>query len=266
MTEKEGNTTVIENQLVRVSEAAIGGEVVNSVDARELHSFLEVGQDYSTWIKSRIEQYGFTQGIDFIQFHNFVESNSKARVEYTLSLDMAKEVSMVERNEKGKQARKYFIAMERKAKGISVDSRRPEQLDLGYIALGYLKKHLSMSDVSYLGCAKKLHDDLGVSTAMLPQYVENVRLTFSATDLINKNNIQRNGKKLSAVAFNKMLLSAGYLEEKERASTKGTKKFKALTDLGLQYGTNDVSPNNPREIQAHYFEDTFVELFGRVEA
>lgn len=102
------------NELIKVTKQTVGHEEVNAVDARELHAFLESKQDFSTWIKGRIEQYGFIQGIDFIQYHNFVESNSRARIDYIISLDMAKELSMVERNEKGKQARQYFIECERR--------------------------------------------------------------------------------------------------------------------------------------------------------
>lgn len=104
------------NQLIKIETKTIGNEEINAINARELHSFLESRQDFSTWIKSRIEQYGFSQDTDFVQFHNFVESNSKARIEYVISIDMAKELSMVERNEKGKEARKYFIECERMAK------------------------------------------------------------------------------------------------------------------------------------------------------
>jgi phage anti-repressor protein len=102
------------NELITITQTKIGTEEVNAVDARELWVFLESKQDFSTWTKNRIEQYGFVQGVDFIQFHNFVESDSRARIEYTLSLDMAKELSMVERNAKGKQARQYFIECERR--------------------------------------------------------------------------------------------------------------------------------------------------------
>lgn len=115
------------SQLIKVEVKTIGNDEVNSVDARELHSFLESRQDFSTWIKSRIEQYDFSQDTDFIQFHNFVESNSKARIDYIISIDMAKELSMVERNDKGKQARKYFIECERIAK----EKSKPKQ-DLGF--------------------------------------------------------------------------------------------------------------------------------------
>lgn len=106
------------NQLIKIETKTIGNEEVNAINARELHSFLESKQEFATWIKNRITQYDFTEGIDFIRFDNSVKAentyiNTK---EYIISIDMAKELSMVERNDKGRQARKYFIECERIAK------------------------------------------------------------------------------------------------------------------------------------------------------
>jgi len=92
-----------------------------TVAARELHIFLESKQEFTTWIKSRILTYGFTQDVDFIEFDKLVNSSSKARIEFHLTLDMAKELSMVERNDKGKQARKYFIECEKITKNQLVN-------------------------------------------------------------------------------------------------------------------------------------------------
>lgn len=136
---------------------------------------------------------------------------------------------------------------------------KEEHLNLGYVALGHLKKQLSMSDISYLGCASKLHKSLGISTDMLPEYVENVRVTFSATDLLKKNKCG-----IGVRAFNKLMIEYGYLEIKTRTSTKHKdkiKKFNSLTDAGLVYGQNNSSPSNPNEVQPRYFEDTFMEIF-----
>lgn len=86
--------------------------------ARELHDFLESKQEFANWIKNRIKQYGFVENQDFEVFDNFVRNPQGGRpaVEYALSIDMAKELSMVENNEKGRIARKYFIACEDKLK------------------------------------------------------------------------------------------------------------------------------------------------------
>ncbi|WP_051959892.1 antA/AntB antirepressor family protein [Sphingobacterium sp. ML3W] len=85
------------------------------VSARELHEFLESKRDFSTWIKQRIQKYGFVENDDFSRFTQKVEANNATSIEYALTLDTAKELAMVEANDKGRQARKYFIACERRA-------------------------------------------------------------------------------------------------------------------------------------------------------
>ncbi len=101
-------------ELIKISE--YNGK--RAVNARELHQFLESKQDFSTWIKARIEKYGFAEKQDFEVFNNFVENPQGGRpsIEYALSVDMAKELSMVENNEKGRLARKYFIECEKIAR------------------------------------------------------------------------------------------------------------------------------------------------------
>lgn len=94
-------------ELIKISEQ--NGK--QAVSARELHSFLESKQDFSTWIKARIEKYGFVDNIDFT-LHKFMEGKVWKH-EYVLTVDCAKEIAMVEGNEKGKEARKYFIEVER---------------------------------------------------------------------------------------------------------------------------------------------------------
>jgi len=101
------------NQLITITEN-YGNKAVS---ARELHTFLESKQEFANWIKNRIDEYQFVENEDFVCLTN-LSSKGKGghnKKEYAITLDMAKELSMVEKNEKGKQARKYFIAVEKKA-------------------------------------------------------------------------------------------------------------------------------------------------------
>ena len=101
------NTT---NELIPISD----NNGKKAVNARDLHAFLESKRDFSTWIKDRIKSYYFIEGVDYQSFTEIVEREIGAttRIEYALSISMAKELSMIENNERGKQARKYFIACE----------------------------------------------------------------------------------------------------------------------------------------------------------
>ena len=103
------------NELIKLQPQTINGNAIETVSARELHSFLESKQDFSTWIKNRIEKYEFVENQDFIKLHKKMELSKTGQVaiEYYVSVSMAKELAMVENNEKGSQAHKYFIECEK---------------------------------------------------------------------------------------------------------------------------------------------------------
>lgn len=107
----------------------VAGQAQQTVNARELHAFLEVQTRFNDWIKNRVDEYGFIENQDFITFtENLV--NGGRRIEYALSLDMAKELSMVERNAQGKQARQYFIDCEKRLSGSLIPQTFSEALRL----------------------------------------------------------------------------------------------------------------------------------------
>lgn len=89
-----------------------------TVSARDLHQFLEVGTQFKDWVR-RMFEYGFEEGIDFnmLKFEQVrLEGNREVKREmqdYQLTIDTAKEIAMLQRNEKGKQARQYFIQLEK---------------------------------------------------------------------------------------------------------------------------------------------------------
>jgi anti-repressor protein len=94
--------------LIPLYETAAGNPAVS---ARDLHSFLGSRQEFTTWIKGRLQKYGFIEGTDFLI--NLSKSQGRPITDYILSLDTAKELAMVEANAKGQQARRYFIEAER---------------------------------------------------------------------------------------------------------------------------------------------------------
>lgn len=97
------------NELIKITTNENDEQLVSG---RELHKFLEVTERYSTWFE-RMVKYGFVENSDFVGCKVF---NTLARQElqdHAIKLDMAKEVSMIQRNEKGKQARQYFLEVEK---------------------------------------------------------------------------------------------------------------------------------------------------------
>lgn len=99
------------NELIKVTKDEQGNSVVSG---RDLHEFLEVNTPYTQWFE-RMVGYGFTENVDFIGLSQKSEKpiGGRPTVDHALTLDMAKEISMIQRTEKGKQARQYFIEVEK---------------------------------------------------------------------------------------------------------------------------------------------------------
>ena len=116
---------IIENELVPVYETDKGVKVVNG---RDLHRALESKQDFSTWVKKRLSECDAVENEDFDRFHKKMEANNATMIDYIIKLDTAKEMAMLERNDKGKQVRKYFIQVEEKYKqtAININQLSPE--------------------------------------------------------------------------------------------------------------------------------------------
>ncbi len=100
--------------LVPVFAGTINGQPAQLCNARDLHAFLKVGTKFADWIGGRVAEYGFTPGDDFSEVSEKV-ARGRPRTEYHLTLDMAKELAMIENNDQGRAVRRYFIQCERSA-------------------------------------------------------------------------------------------------------------------------------------------------------
>ena len=123
---------------IAITATAIGGSTVDAVDARELHAFLEVGKDFTTWIKAQIERARLIEYRDFCLLTQKGEQNGRGghnRTDYALTLDAAKHVAMMSGTERGFEAREYFIECERRAKQPKVDPAHLSRRDLLKLAL-----------------------------------------------------------------------------------------------------------------------------------
>lgn len=132
-------------EMVKIFQYKIGDEEINSVDARELHKILESKQQFANWIQNRLKATMADENIDYIVaevpadgvfhgvmknpldhagmvagevFNNSIKNTLGGRPakEYIITLDLAKEFSMLEKNAKGKEIRQYFIQFERAAR------------------------------------------------------------------------------------------------------------------------------------------------------
>ncbi|MEI7488508.1 MAG: antA/AntB antirepressor family protein [Chryseobacterium sp.] len=139
-----------------------------AVLGRDLYEFLEVRTQFKDWIIRRIEEYRFIENQDYeVLLKNEQNSNGgRPLKEYIISLDMAKELSMVEKTEKGRQARRYFIEMEKIAREpvkhlFLSNSSREERIASRAALLEMIKQNLFHGDI------KQISEETGLTYKML---------------------------------------------------------------------------------------------------
>lgn len=143
-------------ELIKVTQNEQGSNVVS---AKELHSYLEVQTRFDMWIQ-RMFEYGFDEGKDFCT--NLCESNGgRPLKDYALTLDTAKEISMLQRTEKGKQARQYFIECEKQLK----QPKKLSRLEILTLALEAEKRVVELEEKVLLDKPKvEFYDEVADST------------------------------------------------------------------------------------------------------
>ena len=97
--------------IIKVTKSEIGNTELNSVNARDIHNYLQVKTRFNDWINRAITKYDFKENIDFYSFLS--KTSGRPEKEYIVTMDMAKELAMLENNPKGRETRKYFINCEK---------------------------------------------------------------------------------------------------------------------------------------------------------
>lgn len=130
-----------------------------------------------------------------------------------------------------------------------------------FSGIDFIANALRMNDVSKVALFNKASKDLankGIAYIPAIDYVDSKGQLLSATELLKRNQIF-----VSVNKFNGLMMIEGFLEDKTRPSSKGgVKHFKSLTNKGLEFGENQVSPHNPRETQPLYYEGKFRQLLS----
>lgn len=127
------------NPLIPITSTGNG---VQAVMGRDLHKFLEVTSNYTTWL-DRMVEYGFVEGKDFIP--KMEESTGgRPRQDHIISLDMGKQIAMIQRTDKGRQAREYFLECERIAKAPNINGAELSRLELIQIAMNAETERLEL--------------------------------------------------------------------------------------------------------------------------
>lgn len=205
------------------------------VDARELYEFLEVGRDFSTWIKKRIGKYSFEANVDYIlTLTRTGERQNVTKHDYYLTLDTAKEIAMVENNDRGRQARRYFIEVEKRYKQMQDATALPQP---GTVASLHREAAKLLTEVAgvkpgiaaaaaYSQIEKRTGEDMSEYKKLLPP-------AEHETGFLNATEVGKRVGGLSARKLNQVLLELGFQYQEE--DSKGRKIWR-LTDEGKQYG------------------------------
>jgi len=111
-----------------IQQTTIGTAATQTVNARDLHASLEIGKDFSNWIKAQIKRADLTEGVDYVVVaqKGVNPQGGRPSDEYHLTIEAGKNIAMLSGTAKGKEVRAYFIECERKAKAAAIQS--PAQL------------------------------------------------------------------------------------------------------------------------------------------
>lgn len=180
------------NQLITITE----NNGNKAVSARELHTFLENKDRFSKWF-GRMRTYGFEEGVDYQGCELYHAQANQELTDYVLTLDTAKEISMLQKSDKGKQARRYFIEAEKKTKAIVP----PTMLDKNqqhHTLLALLKTNLRKGDMKTIALDNGFSYDAvrnifyassrrpEVIKAIFDKAMENKKLQGNPQDMINQ--------------------------------------------------------------------------------
>ncbi|MEK4684319.1 phage antirepressor KilAC domain-containing protein [Bacillus sp. FSL M8-0256] len=180
------------NKLIPTQQTSEGNLLVSG---RDLHEFLEIGTRYDIWF-NRMKEYGFVENIDFLLVVQKRSTNNPKNpftdiTDHHIKISMAKEIAMLQRNEKGKEARLYFLELERKWNSPEMVMKR---------AMDYLNDQV---------------DKLQTSNLLLEQQVNELKPKATYYDMVLQNKSLLSVSKIakdygmSAMKLNKLLHELG---------------------------------------------------------
>lgn len=120
----------MQNELIKIDKQKINDKSIDTTNARDLWKFLNISQDFSHWIKKRL--IDFQENVDYLKLvqKNELSKTGQNLLEYHLTIETAKHIAMMERNDKGREIRQYFIDFEEKAKNQLVNLSRKQILQI----------------------------------------------------------------------------------------------------------------------------------------
>ena len=194
-----------------------------TVSARELHDFLEVGADFRHWFP-RMCEYGFEEGKDFRTFLT-ESSGGRPAQDAEITIDMAKELCMLQRNDKGKQARQYFLQLER-------DWNSPEKVMARALQIAHKRIHTLSEKIEQDAPKVLFADSVAASHTSI--------LIFDLAKIVKQNGVDMGGKRLFA-----WMRDNGYLVRRQ-----GT-DYNMPTQRSMELGLFEVKETSVTHSDGH---------------
>jgi len=218
-----------------------------TVSARMLHEFLEVETRYNDWFP-RMAEYGFNEGTDFYSLLSKTsDAGGRPSTDHQLTIDMAKELCMIQRTEKGKQARQYFIELERQW-------NTPEAV---------MARAIKMADRKILSLESTVFQLESRVEEMKPKELFADSVTASSTSILVADLskiLKKNGVEIGEIRLWKWLRDNEYaIKEKGRSYNMPTQKSMELKVMEIKEGTNIDSQGN-----SHITKTTLITGKGQI--
>lgn len=165
---------------------------IPAVRATDLHEFLQSETRYNDWISRRLEKYSFIEGEDFYLFLS--KTNGRPEKEYYLTIDTAKELAMVENNDKGREIRKYFIAVENtyRVEKVLKKQIRDKSKEVRNSFTDTLRNHGYTKQGHFIQTTKQMKDALGISCKKDEMSGTQLKIV-TAAELLAEVNIEQSG-------------------------------------------------------------------------
>ena len=250
------------NELIKIENKEVGNETIQTASARELHKFLEVTERFSSWMERQF-QYGFEEGVDYLGCKVFNTQANQELQDYYLSLDCAKEIAMLQKSDKGREARRYFIECEKQLKQavspkqkfllniLEADDELSRAVAINQYEVGYVKplenKVVEQEGELYIVRPKGDYFDLLVDRNLLTSFRDTAKefcigQKVFINFLIENKYIFRDSKgKLKPYQVHidtglfqlKEFVNGGYTDVQTLVTPKGRETFRLLLELML---------------------------------
>lgn len=222
--------------LVPVRAASIGGDLVQTTNAREIHAYLGIGKDFSSWVKVQIARARLVENRDFVSSPSR-GSSGQPIIEYHLTLDAGKHIAMLSETDRGFEVREYFIECERKARAapavpqtmaaaLRLAADQAEQIEQQQAALAAAAPAVEFVD--------RYVDATGLTGFRQACKVLKIKENIFREFLLEKGIVYRLGRELAPRAEH---LNAGRFEVKAGVSAKNEHAFNSMrfTPKGLSW-------------------------------